>query len=374
MTPIELEQEHYKAYLRENTNTTTIQLTPEDEVFLVVNSLITQKVHPTNKHIAEDLIYDIPIILNGQEIGILCLMTQIPSEPETLASLTDAQYAAYISMIDATALSSGAWPSFPYDCVVIQEQHFASYKRNLKSSPLWGGFIHLGESQEIANQKIGSKSLEIEIHENCVARTTRHQDCLELAARAAHSTERFLHLYHYLELDYDYEVVKGIKAINENDPQKLWDILKLSREDIDRIQHILREYDNLPKLESLLTTLRYHENAAIRIFYDYGKDSNPLKDATAFREQFILSACINRTELDNIKKAKSLSDNFCATEDSYQTKIIKLVCYWIYRFRCSIAHNKLGEYYLNQSDDMHFLVDFAEPLLVEMVRFRMSKP
>lgn len=301
-------------------------------------------------------------------------MTQIPPSPETLASLTDAQYAAYITMVDATALSSGAWPSFPYDCVVIEEQYLESYQRNLSSSPLWGGFTHVGESLEIANQKISSKSSQIEIYENCAARTKRHQECLELAARAAHSTERFLHFYHYLELDYDYEVVKGIKSIDENDPQKLWDVLKLSRDDIDRIQHILREYDSIPTIESLLTKLRNHESAAMRIFYDYGKDSNPLKDKTAFREQFILSACINRTELDSIKKSKNLSDNFCATEDSYQTKIIKLACYWIYRIRCSVAHNKLGEYYLNQSDDMHFLVDFAEPLLVEMVRFRMSKP
>lgn len=374
MTPLELEQEHFKAYLRAETNTGTIHITPGDDGFLVVNGLVTQKVHPTNKHVAEDSVYDIPIVLNGQEIGILCLLSQLPSAPETLASLTDAQYAAYISMVDATALSAGAWPSFPFDCVVIEEQHFEKYQQNITSSPLWGGFTHVGESQEIANQKISSKSSEIEIHENCAARTRRHQDCLELAARAAHATERFLHFYHYLELDYDYEVVKEIKSIDENDPQKLWDILKLSRDDIDRIQHILREYDNFTTVENLLTTLRDHESAAIRIFYDYGKDSNPLKDVTAFREQFILSACINRTELDRIKKAKLLKDNFCEKEETYQAKLIKLVCYWIYRIRCSIAHNKLGEYYLNQSDDMHFLVTFAEPLLVEMVRYRMSKP
>ena len=373
MTPIELAQEHYKAYLREATNIAVLELSSDGEVVFSVNGLVAKKVSPTNKHFAEEGVYDIPVILSGQEIGVLCLMSQIPAEPETLVSLTDAQYAAYITMIDDAALSSGVYPSFAYDCVVVHEQHLESYQRSFQSSALWGGFTHIGGSREIANQKVGSKSSEIEIHENCVARTTRHQDCLELAAHAAHPTERFLHLYHYLELDYDYEVVKGIKSLDENNPQKLWDILKLSRDDIDRIQHVLREYDDFSKLERIFATLRHHESAAIRIFYDYGKESNPLREVNAFREQFILSACINRAELDSIKKTKSLSDNFCATEDSYQFKLIKLACYWIYRFRCSVAHNKLGEYYLNQSDDMSFLIGFAEPLLVEMVRFRMSK-
>lgn len=370
MTPQELEQ--HRDALREGTTIDTTTL-PSGEQILVINGLAALRIQPTNRYTSEDGVYDIPLHLDGEEIGTLCLISQIPRSDEVIPSLTDAQYAAYICLTEPTSFISGGWPSFAYDCVTIKPQSLEKYYQNHLSSPLWGGYSHATESQAIIDQKISSKDANINIYENCTARTRRHQDCLELAARAQHSTERYLHLYHYLELDYDYEVVKGIKALQEDDPQSLWDILKLTRDDIDRIFHILKDYDNFSEIERLAMLLREHESAAVRIFYDYGKDSNPLKDITAFREQFIASPSINRTELDHIKKNKGLQDNFCSTEELYRSKLLKLTCYWIYRVRCSIAHNKLGEYHLNQSDDMNFLVGFAEPLLAEMVRFRMSR-
>ena len=72
-----------------------------------------------------------------------------------------------------------------------------------------------------------------------------------MAARAQHPSQRFLHLYHYLELDYDYEIVKKIKLIDENNPKELWSILKMSKDDIGRITHILSEYDNIQGIERI---------------------------------------------------------------------------------------------------------------------------
>ena len=50
----------------------------------------------------------------------------------------------------------------------------------------------------------------------------------------------------------------------------------------------------------------------------------------------------------------------------YNNLIPKVCSYWIYRIRSSIAHNKFGEYIMD-NDDEDFIVNFAEPLLKEMV-------
>lgn len=55
------------------------------------------------------------------------------------------------------------------------------------------------------------------------------------------------------------------------------------------------------------------------------------------------------------------------TEDKHSEFILRIVSYWIYRVRCSIAHNKIGEYLLSWEDE-EFLVKFAEPLLLEVLK------
>lgn len=182
-----------------------------------------------------------------------------------------------------------------------------------------------------------------------------------------------MHLYHYLELDYDYEIVKKIKLIDENNPKELWSILKMSKDDIGRITHILSEYDNIQGIERIFSILKKHEITASRIFYEYGKESNPLTDIEAFKQYFIQSPSISQTEFKRIKEANKFQDNFPGNPESYREKLVKLACYWIYRARCCVAHNKLGEYHLEKDDDIKFLIQFAEPLLVEMIKYRMTR-
>lgn len=372
MTPSEIGEELCREKLREGVKVGAFTHCISGDIFLEVNGLIALPAHPVNKYYADDLVHEIPIIIDKREIGALCLMSKIEYKDDLIASLTDYQYCAYVSMIDSVGFLTGTWSSFSNDCVVVKSQDLSFYLSNCRSSPLWGGYSHIKNSSDIVDGKISSINSSIEIIENCHSRTDRHQECLDLSARAIHSTERFLHLYHYLELDYDYEIVSDIKKLNENDPQGLWEILKIAKDDIERIFYILRKYSDFEKIEKFILKIRDNQDAALRIFYEHGKDSNPIKDSDAFIFQFINSLSINRPELDRIKKAQSLKDNFASNDTDYNIKLIRLVCYWIYRIRCSIAHNKLGEYYLNKSDDMDFLIDFAEPLLIEMVRFRMA--
>ncbi len=371
MIPADLEnEEHIRDHLREGTILCKKTVTLGEQELLEINETVAFPVYPASKYFIENSVFDIPIRLSGREIGTLCLISKITPSENVVASLTEAQYTAYITATDSNGIISGAWIQPNTDYVVIKNTEIENYFKNIESAPLWGGFTHTIESNESRKGKVSTKSSTIDIIENCKPRTKRHQECLDIAAKSNHATERFLHLYHYLELDYDYEIVNEIRQINDNDPKNLWDILKLSREDTDRIYHILRNYNSIQRLEPIITKLRNHKSSALRIFYEYGKESNPLKNQEDFLLLFINSPTINRLELERIKKSEKIQDKFTETDENYKKKIIKLICYWIYRVRCSIAHNKLGEYHLNDSDDLEFLIDFAEPLLNEMISFR----
>lgn len=340
---------------------------------IVVNDFVAIAVHPVRKYLAVNEICDISVLLQGSEIGSLCLLSQITQDEDTVASLTNHQYAAYLALAPLSAVSTGSWVPFGYDALVIHRSEFWMYWKSRASSMLWGGFIPMDNPITLNLGRVSSERAYIDMYLGCRARTTRHQNCLELASLSSHLTERFLHLYHYLELDYDYEIVREIKLLDENDPRGLWEAMKSQQADTDRLYHVIKEYSNIATLEKFIVILQEYKASAIRIFYDFGKDSNPLKSQDAFELQFLNSLTVSQAEFNLIKKANFLADDFAGKATTYSLKIKKLVCYWIYRLRCSIAHNKLGEYYLNNADDMEFLSKFGEPLLCELVRFRMSR-
>src|SRR5690606_13362983 len=95
------------------------------------------------------------------------------------------------------------------------------------------------------------------------------------------------------------------------------------------------------------TVLKDHQQPAIDVFYEYGKETNPLKDRETFLKMFIDPGVINRTSLDQIRRMHRLSANFTKSEAAYKSTLVKLSCYWVYRIRCCIAHNRLGEYHLH---------------------------
>lgn len=340
--------------------------------FIVVNGLVVIPVFRVHKYSPRNDVYEIPISYDHQEVGSLCLMSMIGARDDVLSALTANQYASYLALVSQAGFLNGDFPSFSQDCVVINQANIEAYWANKESSAVWGGFCQIEGSMPIAEGEIESSTASIVIRAGCKARTPRHLECLMLAAKSSRATERFLHLYHYLELDYDYEVVRAIKSIDENDPRSLWDVLKSQKDEFERIIHVVSGYSDFAKLESLFLELRNHEAAATRLFYEYGKDSNPLKSQDAFDKQFIKSPIISRPELDKIKRDENLQDNFAAKDDEYRKKLIRLSCYWVYRVRCSIAHNKLGEYYLNKTDDMDLVVKFVEPLLIELIAYRMA--
>ena len=127
-----------------------------------------------------------------------------------------------------------------------------------------------------------------------------------------------------------------------------------SRDDIDRLTSLFKLRLDFDKLIPFLDIIINYIDKAEPIFYDYGKESNPIKIKSQFDKLLYLGS-FNRTNINDI-----LGNN------RFDSIIPKLVAYWIYRIRSSIAHNKLGEYLMTM-DDEEFIIEFAEPLIREII-------
>jgi hypothetical protein len=341
------------------------------EEFLVVDEMVVVPVLPANKFAVKGGVFDVVIAMDDRELGVLSLMSRLKVE-SGISGLTQAQRISYLKLASRLDFDNNDLPRFESDCLVIKRDEFLNYFKNRESAPLWGGFIDPACAPSIAKGQVPSDKVKIDIFPGLRIRTDRHRECIALAAAANRAPERFLYLYHYLELDYDYEVIKAVKGLDENNPKGLWDVLKFQSNELERLNFLLKDYANFSWIEKFLLNLRKYGDQSVRIFYTHGKDSNPLSDEEAFRRQLLECYPINMETLREKKNEFSLRDNFTSSVGDYNKKLLKLIGYWIYRVRCCIAHNKIGEYHLNQSDDIDFLVEFAEPLLVEMLRYRMS--
>jgi hypothetical protein len=195
----------------------------------------------------------------------------------------------------------------------------------------------------------------VSICESLNVDNTTYFDNLFLAIHEPNPFNRFLKLYHLLELQFDMHTAYAIKKLleNGNKEKEISAMLKeYAKEDIRRFQSLIIERcKDLVALVPLLNAVEPLKNKAIAIFYDYGKESNPLAARTTFEK-------ILETE----GKFSEDSSTPILGNINYSTMIPKLCAYWLYRVRNSIAHNKFGEYIMG-ADDEEFIVDFAEPLL-----------
>jgi hypothetical protein len=319
-------------------------------------------------------ITDIPILIEGLSVGFLCLTSKIRGTGTPIDSATDVQKTAFIKFSTSEEFDAG--PSTikrcDMDCAVIDEEHVEKFLRRRKTSPLWGGFVLKSDAIQLEKFVSNAATSSIVAHELATPRTRRHQAALQRSTESPFVTDRLLHLYHFLELDYDHEVVSRIQAIDVENTRGLEKILTAGRSELDRLHLIAEGFNQIDQLERVVALMKPHRDTALTVFYDYGKEHNPLKDRRAFEIQFFDAPAINRQSLNELKKQNNLESNFARDEDSYNQMLVKLACYWIYRIRCCIAHNKIGEYHLSSAADMKFAGEFGEPLLRTLIEHRLK--
>lgn len=317
---------------------------------------------------------EIPIRLDGTEIGSLCLSSRLLESGIKPDSASDNIKHSLLRLCSEDELVTtgfvGSGPAL--DCVVVFEAHFPALMKHHLSSALWGGFVLLQDAVSIERSTRACESSVIDVAELGVPRTTRHRLALQRSTESEVSADRFLHLYHFLELDYDHELVKRIKEIDIEDTSELNRLLSTGRDELDRLNLVMEGFSNHSSLESIFSFLPRHKDVAIKVFYEYGKDHNPLKDKDAFEHLFLTTPSINRESLHAKKEQYKLNTNFTSKDEVYRIMLVRLACYWVYRTRCCIAHNKIGEYHMRTPEDMQFVSDFAEPLAKLMISHRLG--
>jgi hypothetical protein len=103
------------------------------------------------------------------------------------------------------------------------------------------------------------------------------------------------------------------------------------------------------------------------LFHKYGKAGDPISDDVKWG-RFVKEIDAGHFDLASWKKSKLVSG-----QDDFDRLAVDISAYWIYRVRSSIAHNRVGEYLLQDKHTI-FLRDFAEPLLLETVSQIFSSP
>ena len=325
---------------------------------------------------SEGVILDIPIDLEGETIGHLCLSSKLDQSGIDISAVTDAQKHAIVKLSSASDFDTGspAMMRLEYDCVVIDRSQVEQFLQSRRTSALWGGFVLELDKIPLERHVARAGSSRIKIGDLTSPRTLRHSAALQRATESPVPVDRFLHLYHFLELDYDHEIVKRISQVDPENTRGLEKLLVTGRAELDRLHLLCEDFSDLDELERIAGVLKDHAETALSVFYDYGKDHNPLKSSEAFKFQFLEAPVINRHTLDEIKKSNALDSTFARNDTSYREMLIKLACYWVYRIRCCVAHNKLGEYHLWTASDMRFVGEFGEPLIMALIMHRLKHP
>jgi hypothetical protein len=291
---------------------------------------------------------------NNEVIGYLCLLNE---KHKQVSALTEAQYIAY--MYDKGINSDEEYYLFSYSYVIIKQDHYTNYITRYKdTSMLWGGYSH----DTLLEEKYTKNIPKITVKSNILIPTTIHRDSLIKATASISHFERYLKYYHQLEILFNYIHVR--KLINAGGDLSSFNkiVASYNREDIKNIQQLLEDYINdITKLEAIFNMAFPYLTIIKDIFYNFGKDSNPLKDETRW------SKFNDLLTLQNLSCVEATTTKLVKNAEEYKTLLLKVTGYWIYRIRSSIAHNKIGEFIM---EDIHqeFVVEIGEELLLEVIK------
>lgn len=333
------------------------------ESVIVINGIIPIPIEAISK------IYkgDNNILINdedGKKLGeiILCKDEKFINVGE----FNDLQCIAFLNEVKdreiINKIKDGILPNYKFknNYLFLDEDNYKEYRENYYSSTaLWGKFLH-------ENSLIESNYLDLTniiAYKNIKLPTKYHRESLNRSILEPFAFERYLKLYHLLELLFDHEVVKDIHQLNLEDLKGVAQILNnYKQNDFDRLKHIIFKkcFSGTDRIIECLKNVSCHKDKGKEIFHDFGKkDTNPLFGDSPEKALEKYNNLID-ANFDRLIYNKSMK-----LED-YNKLILKLATYWIYRVRCCIAHNKIGEYVMVH-DDEKFIVEFAEPLLQEII-------
>lgn len=296
---------------------------------------------------------------DGNELGYLCFKRKV----EYFTEFTNEQLVAYLADNSKQAFESGEY-NISKDYVILKKEFYTEYvEKYYESSSAWGGFSHT-TAQNAYQINVDS----IVVRETNLP-TVYHRESIIRAIQQPYAFERFLKTYHLLELLFDYDLVKEIKSLPD-ELKGFSEVLKefSKRDELPRLNKVIskrKDKIDLVLLKEKITRVVSYQDKAKEIFFEYGKEGNPIpsdEQRTSLEKFNEIVARTDPFEMENLKGTMKKINN----QEKYEKFLLEISTYWIYRIRCSIAHYKIGEYLMSY-DDEEFIVDFIEPILKQIV-------
>ncbi|PEF41584.1 hypothetical protein CON84_00440 [Bacillus sp. AFS094228] len=298
---------------------------------------------------------------DGNEIGRLCFKRQV----STNTQFTDYQLIAFARDVEFSECATGK-VNLEKDYLVLPFDMYDNYmEKYYDTAPLWGYFNHQTYYKRPYSYKIEKIIAEEKI--TLPSHSDLHKETMMRAIQQPFGFERFLKNYHMLELLFDLDLVNEIQSLGP-DIKGIGRIMQeySKKGEIHRLEKVItNRCANVENLASALNGVKEYTNLAKEIFFEYGKDSNPIKESKTQTAIEVFDTILTR---DNPFLHENIQICVKNTSDieKYKNFIIKISTYWIYRIRCSIAHYKIGEYLMSYEDE-EFIVKFAEPLLKQII-------
>ena len=279
---------------------------------------------------------------------------------DSFSGLTLQEFLAYLVDVPANLFGSGGYTISQDYFVSAAEMGHIYREFYFDTAPLWGGFSHL--PPPAINEVVVENLIAVS---GIVTPSSHHIEAFSRYAHATSPLDRFLRLYHCVELLFDAITVFKIKALPQ-DIRGLSAILSdHESSEMGRLKMISKNFIHNPeKIANFFCSLSLHTDVAEKVFQDHSKKGNPIGpdgDSTRW------SRLISQLEEEKISEQEWRTANVLKQNEDYGSFVTTLASYWIYRVRCSIAHSRIGEYILEDSDQ-GFVVEFAEPLLLEFCR------
>lgn len=299
---------------------------------------------------------DIEIKLPNKTIIGKIKFLKTDSVVEDIHSLSNEEFICFLVEYEQSSIVDRSY-KFQNDFLIIHERYMSDYIEKFKStSPIWGSFFHTDSQPTIVfTQK--HNTISIEVVDQLEISNAYYLNNLFLSINEANPFNRFLKLYHLLELQFDMHTAYLIKGLYEQGGKEREISNKLkeyNKDEDERLESLIKERCiDLERIIPFLNNVTRFQTESIKIFYDYGKVKNPLKRAD-FLSIIAQPDGFNRTNINSLGGY------------SFDFVIPKLSSYWIYRIRCCVAHNRFGEYVMTHFDEK-FVVEFGEPLLKEII-------
>ena len=292
---------------------------------------------------------------SGRLMGTVCFGTR--KRGVLVSEMTKWQFVAYLSEAKMEMLSPTH--DFAADYVVIGQEFVAAYlAQYMANAPLWGGFTH----QTPPRPYVAPRARAITAMPDMALPTPHHYRSITRYVEANDAFDRFLKLYHTIELLFDFVYMKKIQSLGD-DMVGFGKIMSAyGNKELTRLNYIIGEYcDDPARIAHALTLCAPYMSRCEEMFHDHSKDGDPLKDDRAWIA-FKALAAGSRLSKSDISATRDIQKR-----DQYDKFIYSVASYWIYRVRSSIAHSQVGEFLFVDSDET-MVAEFAEPLLLEVAQ------